>query len=178
MLDFLESNSPDILVLCDTNLEDSTDSGIFSVRDYLPLIQKDSFINMQGLPVYVKEGLPFGKDLSLENSQDSYLCFWLILHHSVSYFFFLYQSPSLFLWTIFDAISSNIDKVLLINASANAFLFGAFNSHHKDLLNYSTTDRPGELYYNFLSQTTLLIWLTLLFKSLMVTLTVLLLFWD
>ena len=35
---FLESNSPDILALCETNLDDSIDSGNFSVRDYLPLI--------------------------------------------------------------------------------------------------------------------------------------------
>ena len=33
---FLESNSPDILVLCKANLDDSIDSGSFSVRDYLP----------------------------------------------------------------------------------------------------------------------------------------------
>ena len=32
---FLESNSPDILALCETKLDDSLD---FSVRDYLPLI--------------------------------------------------------------------------------------------------------------------------------------------
>ena len=35
---FLESNSPDILALCDINLNDSIDSGNFSVRAYLPLI--------------------------------------------------------------------------------------------------------------------------------------------
>ena len=35
---FLESNSPGILALCETNLDDSTDSGNFSVRSYLPLI--------------------------------------------------------------------------------------------------------------------------------------------
>ena len=35
---FLESNSPDILVLCETNLDDSIDSDNFSVRGYLPLI--------------------------------------------------------------------------------------------------------------------------------------------
>ena len=33
---FLESNSPDILALCETNLDDSIDSGNFSVRGYLP----------------------------------------------------------------------------------------------------------------------------------------------
>ena len=35
---FLESNSPDILSLCQTNLNDSIDSGNFSVRAYPPLI--------------------------------------------------------------------------------------------------------------------------------------------
>ena len=39
---FLESNSPDILALCDLNLDDSIDSGSFSVRGCLPLIRKDS----------------------------------------------------------------------------------------------------------------------------------------
>ena len=61
-----------------------------SLRGYLPLIRKDSSTHMHGLAVYVKEGLPFAWDLSLESSADSYLCFWLALLHLVSYFFFLY----------------------------------------------------------------------------------------
>ena len=56
---FLESNSPDILALCETNLDDSIDSGNFSVRVYLPLIRNDSSIHMHGLSVYAKEGLRF-----------------------------------------------------------------------------------------------------------------------
>ena len=72
---FLESNSPDILALCETNLNDSIDFGDFSMRGYLPLIRKDSGTHMHGPTVYVKEGLPFAQDLSLENSADSYLCF-------------------------------------------------------------------------------------------------------
>ena len=52
---FLESNSPDILALCETNLDDSIDSGNFSVRGYLPSIRKDSGTHMHGLTVYVKE---------------------------------------------------------------------------------------------------------------------------
>ena len=80
---FLESNSPDTLALCETNLDDSIDSGNFSMRGYLPLIPKDSTTHMHGLTVYVKEGLPFAQDLSLENSADSYLCFRLALLHSV-----------------------------------------------------------------------------------------------
>ena len=70
---FLELNSPHILALCETNMDDSTDSGNFSVMGYRPLIQKDSFTHMNGLAVCVKEGLPFAHDLSLENSADSYL---------------------------------------------------------------------------------------------------------
>ena len=141
----LESNSPDMLALCETNLDDSIDSGNFSVTGYLPLIRKDSSTHMHGLAVYVKEGLPFARDLSLESSADSYLCFRLALLHSVSYFFFLYRSPSS-LCTVFDSISSNIDEVLSINPSANVFIFGNFKVHHKDWLTYSGgTEWPGEL---------------------------------
>ena len=98
---------------------------------------------MHGLAVYVKEGLPFARDVFLENSADSYLCFRLALLHSVSYFFFLYQSPSSSLCTVFDSISSNIEN-LSTNPSVD------FNVHHNDRRTYSVgTDRPGELCYNF-----------------------------
>ena len=104
---------------------------------------------MHGLAVYVKERLPFAWDLSRENSADSYLCFRLTLLHSVSYFFFLYRSPLSALCMVFYSISS-IDEVLSINPSANVFVFGDFNTHHKDWLTYSSgTDQPGELCYNF-----------------------------
>ena len=82
--------------------------------------------------------------ISIENSADSYLCLRLALLHSVS----LCTSKSL--CTVFDSISSNIDQVLSINPSANMFVFGDFNVHHKDWLTYSGgTDRSGELCYNF-----------------------------
>ena len=78
---FLESNSPEILALCEsnsplTNLDDST----FSVIGYLPLIGKGPSIHMHDLAVYVKEGLHFAWewDLSPENSADSYLCSQLV----------------------------------------------------------------------------------------------------
>ena len=105
---------------------------------------------MHSLTVYVKEGLPFAWDVSLENSADSYLRFRLALLDSVSYFFFLYQSPSLDFCTVFDSISSKIYEVLSINPSNNVFVFGDFNIHHKDWLTYSSgTNQPGELCYNF-----------------------------
>ena len=173
---FLESTSPDILALCGTNLDDSIDSDHFPVRGFHPLIQKDSSTPMDGLTGYVMEGLPFLQDLSLENSADSYLCFWLALLHLVSYFFFLYQSP-LLLCTVFDSISSNIDEVLSINPSANVFVF-------RDLTSIIKTGLPilvelidlANSVIIYLSQTTLLRWLTFLIGSQTMILTVLL-FW-
>ena len=92
---------------------------------------------MHGLAVYMKEGLPFGSDVSLENSADSSLRFQLALLQSLSYFFFLYQLPSSSLRTVFDSISSKIDEALLINPSINIFVFGDFNVYHMDWVIYS-----------------------------------------
>ena len=102
---------------------------------------------MHGLAVYLKKGLPFAQDLYLETSADSYLCFWLTLLISLSYFFFLYQTPSL-------SLLSNTDEVLSINPSANVFVLGDFNIHHKGWLTYSGgTYRSGVnsviIFYNF-----------------------------
>ena len=78
------------------------------------------------------------------------------------------------LCTAFDSISSNIDDILSTNPSANVFIFGDFNIHHKDWLTFSVgSDRSGELCYNFSSQTTLLRWATFLLGSQIVILTVL-----
>ena len=56
---FLESSCPDNRALCETYVGDPTGSINFSVRGYLPLIQKDTFIHMHGLTVYVKERIAF-----------------------------------------------------------------------------------------------------------------------
>ena len=45
---FLESKFLDLLALRETNLDVSIDSGNFSVRDYLPSIQRDSITHMHG----------------------------------------------------------------------------------------------------------------------------------
>ena len=50
---------------------DKLNFGNFSVRGYLPLIQKDSITHMHDLAVNMKEGL--SQDLSLENSVDSFM---------------------------------------------------------------------------------------------------------
>ena len=145
------------------------------MRGYLPLIRKDSSTHIHGLAVYVKEGLPFARDLSLENSADSYLCFRLALLHSVSYFFFLYRSPSSALCTVFDFISSNIDEVLSINPSANIYVFGDFIIRTGLPIQVELIYMVNSVIF-FLSQTTLPRWLTFLLESQTVILTVLL-FW-
>ena len=77
------------------------------------------------------------------------LCRFLLMFHSVPYFCFLYRSLSSSLCTVFYSIPSNIDEVLLINPSANVFVFADFNVYHKDWLTYSGgTDRPVNC-YNF-----------------------------
>ena len=101
---FLEPNSPDIIALCETNLDESVDSGNFSVRGYFLLIRKDSGTQMHDLAVYAREGLPIARELSLENSADSHLCFRLALFHSMPYFFSPYGSPSSSLRTVFGSI--------------------------------------------------------------------------
>ena len=65
-------------------------------------------------------------------------------------FLFPLSLTFLSLCTVFDAISSDMGEVLLINPSANVFVFGNFNLYRRDWLTYSgSTDRAGELYYNF-----------------------------
>ena len=94
---------------------------------YLPFIRKDFIVDICGLSVYVMEGFTFAQDLTLENSRDSYLCFWLDLLHLLSYFSFLCRSPCPSLCTVFDANSSNIDEVisnhLLMYLSLNTLTF-------------------------------------------------------
>ena len=122
----LESNSPDILALCETNLDDSIDSGNFSVTGYLALIQKDYITHMHGLAVYVKERLPFALDLSLENSADSYDD-WLYFTHCLTSFSSIDHLYAQF----FILFHLNIDEVLSINPPANVLIFGDFNIHQK-----------------------------------------------
>ena len=83
---------------------------------------------MHGLAIYVKEGLML-----------------LTGFTSLSVLLLFPLSPSLSLSTIFDSVSSNTDEVLLINPSANVFVFGHFNAHRMGWLTYSGgTDRFGE----------------------------------
>ena len=105
---------------------------------------------MHDLAIYVTPRLAFVRELSLDNSKDSYLCFWLVLPHLVSYFLFLFGSPFSSLCKDFDAISSKTNEVSSINSSANVFGFGNFDIHYKDWSScFGGTDRPGELYHDY-----------------------------
>ena len=111
------------------------------------------------------------------NSSDSYLCFRLALLHSVSYFSFFYRSPSSSLCTVVHSISSNIMRFSRLSHLL-MFLF------LETLISIIRTGLPIlveliELVNSviiFLSQITLLRWLTFLLRSKTVILIVLL-FW-
>ena len=159
---FLETNSPDIVALSETNLDDSINSGNFSVRGYLPLIWKDSSTHMHSA------SLCEGRTCFCMGLISRKLCsFFLIFSTGFTslsvLLLFLYQSPLSFC-TVFDS------NVLI--PSANVFVFGGFNVLHKDWHIYSGgADWPGDL-----TQLTLLRWLTFLLGSQAVILAVLL-FW-
>ena len=145
---FLESNSPDILALCETNLDDSIDFGNFSVKGYLPLIRTDSIItHMHGSWRLCEGRTSFCTGL-ISGKLCGFLLMFLTSFTSLSYFFSLYGSPSSLLCRVFDSISSNINEVLSINPSPNLFVIGDF--HDQDCLTYSDgIDRPVKLCYNF-----------------------------
>ena len=92
-------------------MEVSTDFSNFSVKCCHPLIRIDSVTHMHGLA----------------NSEHPYLCLGLALLHLVFYFNFLYRSPSSLCTVFFEAISSNIGEVFLINPSANVYVYSDFN---------------------------------------------------
>ena len=81
---------------------------------YLPLIQNDSSTHVHGLRVYVKEGLPFARDLSLENFANLLMFSTGFTSLSVLLLFLLPITPSLSLYTVLNVISSNRDEALSI----------------------------------------------------------------
>ena len=52
---FPESNSSSIITLCETNLNDSNDSGEYICEGYLPLIWKDFIAHVLGIGIYIYE---------------------------------------------------------------------------------------------------------------------------
>ena len=75
---FHESNSPDILPLCETNLDESIEADNFSGMGYLPLTQKDSIAWSCSL---FKERASLSTEV-ISRKICRFLCIWLALLHS------------------------------------------------------------------------------------------------
>ena len=145
---FLESNSPDILALCETNLDDPIDSGNFPVRGLSCFNAKRFYYSYASSCSLCERRTSFCTGLISWKRCRFSLMFstgfttqWLTFS-SIDYLLCLYAS----FFILFDLT----DEVLSINPSAHVFVFGDFNVHHKDWLTYSGgTDRTGGLCHNF-----------------------------
>jgi len=146
---YLLQNSPDLLALCETNLNPAVSSSDLSVDGYYPLIRKDSDSHMLGLGVYLRSNSPICREIRFESSDISFMCFRLAPLHSITFLFVLYRSPSSQDCTLFDVISDQIDQALSFYPSANIIVIGDFNAHHTEWLGSSSTDPAGNKAQNF-----------------------------
>ena len=141
---YLFQASPDILAISETCLTSDVADDDFSVPGYLPIKRKDSLNGKHGLAVYLKSTLPISRQEDLELPDSPFMCFRLSLLHSTSYLFVLYRSPSNQDCSVLDNISDSIDRAISSHPSANIYVCGDFNSHHKDWLpNHIKTDQAG-----------------------------------
>ena len=100
--------------------------------------------------VYIKEGLPCGRDKSHEDTDSSYMCFRLALLNSTSFIFTVYRAQDDGC-TVIDKIANQIDKILVDYPSANIHIIcGDFNVHHQEWLIHSNkTDPEGRHCHDF-----------------------------
>ena len=111
---FLGKNRPDVLALCETNLDSTVSSSSLGVDGYLPLFRKDSCTHMHGLGVYVRDSLPSARAYDYESPSHSFMCFKLLLFGSAAYYLFIvYRSPASQDCSILNEISDQMDRVLL-----------------------------------------------------------------
>ena len=71
---FMLKNKHDIFDFCDGNIQDSD----FQLPGYLPIHRKDAG-QIHSLGVYVKSNLPIAQETTLEDENESYMCFRLAL---------------------------------------------------------------------------------------------------
>ena len=69
----------------------------------------------------------------------SLVCFRLVLLHSTTFIFFLYHLPCSSSCYVVEGVSSNIDKALILQPSANIMVCGDFNAHNTEWLCHSYT---------------------------------------
>ena len=148
---FLSTKSPDILALCETELDESISDREFDVPGFSTPATKHDHLNrhMHGLGVYIKDGLPCARDTSHEDLNSPFMCFRMALLHSTTYLFFLYR-PQNEGSSVLNSIAEQIDNILIHHPSANICVFGDFNVHHVQWLVHSNhTDNVGVECYNF-----------------------------
>ena len=124
---FMVKNNPGIFTLCETNLHDDIQDSDSQLPGYLPIHRKDAGY-MHGLGIYVKRNLSISRETILEDENESGMCFRLALLHSTTFIFFLYRSPSSSSCSVVEAVSSNIDRELILQLSANIMVCGDFNT--------------------------------------------------
>ena len=112
-------------------------------------MRKHSIIHMHGLSVLFEGRTLFCMGLISRTLQIfTYLFNRLYCTQCLTSFSSIDHLLCLYAWLFI--LFHQTDEVLLIKPSANVFVFGEFNVHHKGWLTYSGgTDRPGELCYNF-----------------------------
>ena len=139
-------NNTDIFALCETNLHDNIQDSDFQLPGYLPIHHNDAG-HIHGLGVYVKSNLLIAQETILEDENECVFC--LAFLHSTTFIFFLYHSPSSSSCSVVEAVSSNIDKTLILQPS-NIMECGDFNAHNYEWLCHShTTDVAGLLCQEF-----------------------------
>ena len=123
---FLESKSPDIFALFETNL----DGSIETVRGYLSLMDSTTHA--------WSHSLCEGRTSFCMGQISRKLCRFLLstvfdrLDFTQCLTSFPLSITFVLFMHVFNSVSCNIDGVLSINPSADVFVFGDFNNHHKD----------------------------------------------
>ena len=107
---FLESNSPDIDALCETNLVDAIDSGNFFVR--LSFFNPKKFCYSYAWSCSLRR--TFFCMVLISRKHCRFLLVLSTRFTSLRVFCFPYRLPSSLLCTVFDSISSNMDEVISI----------------------------------------------------------------
>ena len=115
-------NKPDIFALCETNLHDGIHDSHFQCLATCKFIARMLGICM-ALVFMLRAIFQLLARLFLR-MKTSLMCFPLALLHSSSFIFFLHLLPSSSSCTVVEAVSSNIDKALILQPSANIMVCG------------------------------------------------------
>ena len=151
----MESNSPVILISCESNLDNSIDSSNFFVRNYILLIQKQSY--SYAWPTTLrKECYSYARPANLWTGESSF-CTWPFFSQ-LWWFLFPFEisfslSQCLISFTSINFHSLPCAKFLIllptVKPSVDVLIFGDCNVPHMDCLTYSDgIDTPDEL-FNF-----------------------------